>query len=321
MRFGAGLYCLQATATAPRHPAVAYRELLEDAQLLDELGYDALWLSEHHFFYDGYCPSLMPAAAAVLGATERLKVATGMLLAPLQPAGRIAAAAADLQARHPGRFELGVGLAYRDVEFDGLGVPRTERVSRRTDVLRAVADAAPEVPIWLGSALPEAVTKAGAHGHSVLFSGANPMSLVTTLARAHRDGWESSDQQGTRPRVAALRNVWVTTDPAERAAVLDWYKASYVLYAGLGWSVAAQGQTDAMDFRRDLDKALADAVSTAIIGSAEQVTEELAAVAAAGVDDVVFRVVIEGAPQAAVQDVLRQLATDVIPHLRGVEAS
>lgn len=320
MRFGAGLYCLQATATAPRHPAVAYRELLEDAQLLDELGYDALWLSEHHFFYDGYCPSLLTTAAAVLTATTDLKVATGMLLAPLQEPGRIAAATADLARRHPGRFELGVGLAYRDVEFDGFGVPRTDRVARRSEVLRAVHDAAPDVPIWMGSALPEAVAKAGAHGHGVLFSGANPMSLVRTLATAHREGWQAGGGAGPRPRVAALRNVWVTTDPAERAAVLDWYKASYVLYAGLGWSVAAQGQTDAMDFRADLDKALADAVDTAIIGSAEQVTEELAAVAEAGVDDVVFRVVIEGAPQAAVHDVLQRLAADVIPHLRDVEA-
>jgi alkanesulfonate monooxygenase SsuD/methylene tetrahydromethanopterin reductase-like flavin-dependent oxidoreductase (luciferase family) len=127
MRFGAGLWCLQSTATMPRHPARAYAELVEDARLLDRLGYDALWLSEHHFFYDGYCPSLPTASVAVLQSTDRLKVATGMLLAPLRDPDRLAAETADLDARYPGRFELGLGLGYRDVEFDGKGVPRRER--------------------------------------------------------------------------------------------------------------------------------------------------------------------------------------------------
>ncbi len=321
MRFGAGLWCLQSTATMPRHPATAYRELLEDARLLDRLGYDALWLSEHHFFYDGYCPSLPTAAASVLEVTQDLHVATGMLLAPMRSPEKLAEETALLHERSGGRFELGVALGYRDIEFDGKGVPRKERVQRRKDVLHAVRDRAPEVPVWLGSALPEAVERAGRHAHGVLFSGANPLSLVRDLAAAHRRGYESSDGSRPRPRVAALRNVWVTEDAAEREAVMDWFRASYVLYAGLGWSVPQRGQTAAMDFRAELDKALDDAVDTAIIGSAEEVIDGLAEVAEAGVDDVVFRVVVEGAPQAAVHEVLHRLAEEVMPALREVEAA
>lgn len=321
MRFGAGLWCLQSTATAPRHPALAYAQLVEDAQLLDRLGYDALWLSEHHFFYDGYCPSLMTASSAVLAATERLKVATGMLLAPMRDPDRLAAETADLDRRSGGRFELGLALGYRDIEFDGLGVHRSARVRRRTAAIDAVRAVAPGVTTWLGSALPEAVARAGRDGHGVLFSGANPLTLVRDLARSHRDGWASGEQTGERPRVAALRNVWVTEDAAEREAVLDWFRASYVLYAGLGWSVPQRGETVAMDFRKELDSALDDAVATAIVGPADEVIDGLAEVAAAGVDDVVFRVVVEGAPQAAVQEVLHRLAEEVMPALENVEAA
>jgi alkanesulfonate monooxygenase SsuD/methylene tetrahydromethanopterin reductase-like flavin-dependent oxidoreductase (luciferase family) len=321
MRFGAGLWCLQSTATMPRHPATAYRELLEDARLLDRLGYDSLWLSEHHFFYDGYCPSLPTAAAAALEVTERLHVATGMLLAPMRSPAKLAAETAALHERSGGRFELGVALGYRDIEFDGKGVPRQERVQRRKDALHAVRDAAPEVPVWLGSALPEAVERAGRHGHGVLYSGANPLTLVRDLSVAHRRGYESGDGSRPRPRIAALRNVWVTEDEQEREAVLDWFRASYVLYAGLGWSVPQRGETAAMDFRAELDKALDDAVGTAIIGPADQVIEGLQEVAAAGVDDVVFRVVVEGAPQSAVHEVLHRLAEEVMPALRDVEAA
>ncbi len=321
MRFGAGLWCLQSTATMPRHPSAAYQELLEDAQLLDRLGYDSLWLSEHHFFYDGYCPSLTTAASAVLTATERLRVATGMLLAPLHAPDKLAAETRALHERSGGRFDLGVGLGYRDIEFDGLGAPRADRVPARKAALDAVHDAAPDVPVWLGSALPAAVERAGANGHGVLYSGANPLSLVRDLSDAHRRGYETSGGSGPRPRIAALRNVWVTEDESEREAVLDWFRASYVLYAGLGWSVPKRGQTAAMDFTAELDRALDDAVATAIIGPADQVVEGLHEVAEAGVDDVVFRVVVEGAPQAAVHEVLHRLAEEVMPQLRDVEAA
>ncbi|MBA2530248.1 MAG: LLM class flavin-dependent oxidoreductase, partial [Euzebyales bacterium] len=90
MRFGVGLWCLQNTASGPRHHVTAYRQLREDAQLVERLGFEGVWLSEHHFFYDGYCPSPLPAAASVLAVTDRLRAATGMLLLPLQDARRVA---------------------------------------------------------------------------------------------------------------------------------------------------------------------------------------------------------------------------------------
>lgn len=314
MRFGAGLWCLQATATSPRHPAAAYAQLREDAQLMDRLGYDAVWLSEHHFFYDGYCPSLPTAAGSVLTATDRLKVATGMLLAPMRSASRVGAEVAALEQAYPGRFELGLGLGYRNVEFDGKGVDRSSRVAARSAMFEAVTAAAPDMTTWVGSALPAAVERAGRDGHGVLFSGANPMSLVADLSTAHRHGREHAGRTGPdRPRTAALRNVWVVDSDAERQAVLDWFRASYVLYAGLGWSVPQRGETAAMDFRHEVAQALDDAVDTAIIGSADEVAAGLVEVAEAGVDDVVFRISIEGAPQAAVHEVLHRLAEEVMP--------
>lgn len=71
MRLGIGLWCLQATATAPRSFLRAHRELIDDALLAERVGLDSIWLSEHHGFYDGYSPALLPAASAALTATER----------------------------------------------------------------------------------------------------------------------------------------------------------------------------------------------------------------------------------------------------------
>ena len=109
MRVGVGLWCLQSSALRPRPFPALYSELLEDARHAEAVGLDSLWLSEHHFFYDGYCPALLPAAAAALSVTQRLRIGTGVLLLPLQAADRVARAAAHLAESSGGRFDLGVG--------------------------------------------------------------------------------------------------------------------------------------------------------------------------------------------------------------------
>src|SRR5437870_10400404 len=118
LRFGVGLFSLQNTAMLPIHWAQQYRDLRDYAMLMEELGYDELWLSEHHFFYDGYCPALLPAAASVLSVTERLRVGTGMLL-PMYDPQRLASIATDLIVRSAGRRHHGVGMVYRGIDVYG----------------------------------------------------------------------------------------------------------------------------------------------------------------------------------------------------------
>ena len=318
MRFGVGLWCLQSTWSTPRGHVRAYREFLEDARLADALGYHSLWLSEHHFYYDGYCPALLTAAAAGLAVTQRLRLATGMLLAPYQQPDRVAAAAREIGRRFGGRLDVGVGMGYRDVEFDGKGVPRRERVHRLTELVGELEhDAgADSYTVWIGAQAEPGVARAGRLGHGILLSGALPLEMVRALAAAHRTAWiESGGRRGSKPRVAALRNLWITTDPAERAAVLDWQRASYVLYQGLGWTVAESDAGAAMDFAGDAARAIETAVATTIIGSVEEVIDGLHEVADAGVDDVVLRIAVEGAPQAAIHTVMQAFADGVFPVL------
>jgi alkanesulfonate monooxygenase SsuD/methylene tetrahydromethanopterin reductase-like flavin-dependent oxidoreductase (luciferase family) len=319
MRFGVGLFSLQCTAMQPRHWTGAYRDMRELALLMENLGYDELWLSEHHFFYDGYCPALLPAAASVLSITERLRVGTGMLLLPMYDPERLAAVATDLSARSGGRLDLGVGMGYRDIEFDGHGVSRKQRLPRMVQGLEVLeaAEAAGGAPLWMGAQLVDPVKRAGQRGHPLLFSAALPYERCQTLVQVWEEGWaESGRPASQKPALGALRNIWLTEDAREREAARDWVRASYVQYAGLGWTLPAVGDHQQQDYAEETDKAIADTVETTITGPAEECIRQLRQFDEIGIKHIAFRLMLDGEPRPALESQLRRLAQHVLPELR-----
>lgn len=319
MQFGVGLFSLQCTAMQPSHWAAAYRDMREHAVLMEDLGYDELWLSEHHFFYDGYCPALLPAAASVLSVTTRLRVGTGMLLLPMQDPGRLTAVATDLSARSGGRLDLGVGLGYRDVEFDGHGVSRKQRLPRMLKGLESLeaAEAAGGARVWMGAQLFDPVRRAGERGHPILFSAALPFERCKTLTGVWEEGWAKSGRPDSeKPALGALRNIWLTEHAGEREAARDWVRASYVQYAGLGWTLPAVGDHEQQDYAEETDKAIADTVETTISGSAEECVRQLREFDEIGIRHIAFRLMLDGVPRAALESQLRRLAREVMPSLR-----
>src|SRR5690348_10964388 len=101
LEVGVGFWSMQSTYMRPIRPAAVYEEARQEARLVEQLGFDTFWMGEHHVSYDGYCPSLFPAAASILAATERLVVSTGILVLPFHPAERVAEGCAALSAVAP----------------------------------------------------------------------------------------------------------------------------------------------------------------------------------------------------------------------------
>ena len=115
-----------------------YRDTLRQIELAESLGFDDIWLSEHHFVEDGYLPSLLPFAGAVAARTERVNIGTNILLMPFHHPIRIAEDCAVVDNLSNGRFLFGAAVGYRLEEFATFGVDRRHRGSITDEALQIV---------------------------------------------------------------------------------------------------------------------------------------------------------------------------------------
>ena len=95
-----------------------YAERLDQIAAAEKMGFESVWLTEHHFCDDGYTPSPLVICGAIAARTEKMHTGTNLMLLPIADPVRIAEDAATLSLLSGGRFDLGVGIGYRKVEFD-----------------------------------------------------------------------------------------------------------------------------------------------------------------------------------------------------------
>ena len=101
-----GIFILGDKPPGVSHEEV-FRNVLEEARWADELGFDAVWLAEHHFSPYGTLANLPVVAAAIAGATERVRIGTACIVAPFHNPIEVAEQIAMVDVLSGGRFDAG----------------------------------------------------------------------------------------------------------------------------------------------------------------------------------------------------------------------
>lgn len=147
MEIGLGVFSGERLPQDEHCQARILEESLAQMRLAEDVGLDAIWITEHHFLDNGYVGAVLPFAAAAAARTERIRIGVSVALAPLYDPVRLAEDAAFVDQLSGGRFELGLGLGYRDVEYLGFGTHRRERAGRMEEVCTLLRQAWGDGPL------------------------------------------------------------------------------------------------------------------------------------------------------------------------------
>jgi probable F420-dependent oxidoreductase len=215
----------------PIFPAERWHEIVDLARQAEAAGVDTLIVPDHvvmgdrtdryawgSFPYPPESPWLEPLTvlAAIAGATSRVRLATGILIAPLRPAALLAKTAATLDVLSRGRLELGVGTGWQKEEFDAIGLDYERRGELLTDTIaacRALWSASPASfssqtvsfeKIWCE---PKPMQPGGV---PIWFSGTLTRRNLDRLTRLG-DGWipiMGETLEGLEDGVRRIRDAW-----------------------------------------------------------------------------------------------------------------
>jgi alkanesulfonate monooxygenase SsuD/methylene tetrahydromethanopterin reductase-like flavin-dependent oxidoreductase (luciferase family) len=113
-------------------------EALEEIKFADELGFDSVWLTEHHFSRYGILGNPMVLGAAIAETTKQIEIGTAVVVLPFHNPLRLAEDAATLDIISGGRLELGVGRGYQPKEFAGFGIDAETSKQRYAEVVEVL---------------------------------------------------------------------------------------------------------------------------------------------------------------------------------------
>ena len=113
---------------------------LEDAALAERLGFDSVWVTEHHGSAYGLAAAPSVIAAAIAARTGRLAIGYAVNVTPLHHPLRLADDIATVDHLSGGRVIAGFGAGYSPVEYRALDGNFDDRHRQHRDAIATIID-------------------------------------------------------------------------------------------------------------------------------------------------------------------------------------
>ena len=323
-------------------------ESLREAELSEELGYDVVWLAEHHF--DGGCAYVDPTtfAAAIAARTKKIKIGFAVAQMALHHPIRFAEQIALVDNISKGRMIVGVGrgTAYNFYEFRGFGIDPDDSHEMLLEVeniliqawttidykhngkywqlelpvLRPQVYQKPHPPMIRACSGLESTLEMAREGRPFMM---NVQSDEVTVERMNQDRATMSDAGHNEETVACnvadswvWRNIFVAETDAEAEKVGIPYFQNMRSYL--------QTNRDRMNTAAELEAQASRIVGSArnslehgiIVGSPETVTERLQKVHGTGVGGVIIHFRLGAMPYDVAANSLKLFAQTVAPNFQ-----
>jgi alkanesulfonate monooxygenase SsuD/methylene tetrahydromethanopterin reductase-like flavin-dependent oxidoreductase (luciferase family) len=356
MKFG---WLTLGQSPAPGQDADRILTLLDQAALAEDLGFDGLWLTEHHFSGESIYSDPVPFAAALCTRTRRIRIGFAVLQLALHHPVRLAVQLSLLDNLSGGRLDIGVGRGtlFNEFEFVGFGLRSTdarERMSEALSILTRALTGGPVVhtgtffsvavpelrprpvqrptpPIWHAVASATSFRHCGCNRHPILIAPL-PLGKVRDGLQDYALGLQASglsqEKQSRLLHDAALWR-WVYVG-GSRAAAEDELATALMLTRQ---TMYAAREHNPPDFRVDpltqtpwTDSGVSheDAVrhalrTSAIVGSYQDVAEQVAELRNIGVGHLLCQMSIGYLDHEKTIASMKRFATAVMPYFAAAD--
>jgi alkanesulfonate monooxygenase SsuD/methylene tetrahydromethanopterin reductase-like flavin-dependent oxidoreductase (luciferase family) len=338
--------------TEPHPYHAVHARTTREIQEAEALGFDSIWIAEHHFSSKyGILPDPFSYLAYLAALTSRIKLCAGVMVVPLHHPMRIVENAAFLDILSNGRFMLGLGSGYRPYEFEGLGVDYERRRDMQEEAVPLIlggfhdrklkADGEfykfsvqdpyeiypipvqqPHPPIFMGAGTDRSMSQAARWGFGLMQSTLPDFATIADhikTYRAHmREATAPYDQNPAFGEVDVARLVYVAPTDAQAKAESEDAVVRHVrgfIGGGTGryfGEVTAERDDNALSYDHLVQ-------NTILHGSPETVIRKIEALRATGATSVMLHYPpYYGAEK--ISKMLRLFAKEVLPHVQAIEA-
>ena len=321
-----------------------YADMLEQAQLADRLGYDAVSITEHHLINCLMMPAPLIFATKIASVTQRVKIMTSIVVLPLHDMRIFAGELVVADIFTEGRLLLGVGRGAFAYEMERLGVPMAEtqaRFNESLDVLQALLreeevswDGAyyrfepltimprpmqPGGPQMMMAVMnPEGIyacTKRGFHIQTTPLAG-NHQLLVDQVGGFTRAKGEMG-ADGAHLTLTLSRVAHVATNPQERQRKIE---AAHSYYGRFDNVFTGPGLVDnGMVRPLPRSQSIEELAESLLICTPQEMIDKLAPYAELGIDRVILNMNF-GLPQTQTMESIQAFAEEVMPHFDSTPA-
>ncbi len=321
----------------PTEGGTFFREALEESVYGEELGFDSVWLEEHHSIRNHYWPSPLMALAGIATRTSRVLLGTDIVVLPFYHPVRAAEDTAVLDIMSGGRAIFGAASGYRPPEFDLYGVGLDDRGARYVEMLKIIRalwteeridyqgrffqvaggiEPRPErpPPIWLGGWGELSLKRAAQLGDAWVPGPTANLEKLLAAQQQYRAALAAAGKDPTAAPTPLTREV-VIADSSQRAWELaeKYLMVNYRDEYGGGWKHPLIGSEDATP----VNQLQALGQDRFIIGSPDECVAKIRRfVDTFGVDHLICRLYFPGMPHDHIMHELKLLAAEVIPAFR-----
>ncbi|MGH8636666.1 MAG: LLM class flavin-dependent oxidoreductase [Burkholderiales bacterium] len=227
----------------PLGDSYGYSDFIEYIVAADRLGYESVFMVEHHFTGYGQLSASLNLLSYLAARTQRIRLGTAVVVLPWHNPALLAEQVATLDVLSGGRVELGVGRGYRKVEFDAFCVPMGEAWDRFNECLEFMLKAwttqgrfsfdgkfwryrgvmvepapiqQPHPPVWMAAGSPESIQRVGQGNYNLLLDQLGNVELTLARIETYLDALESRGLARDAGRVGVARALHIVRNESER---------------------------------------------------------------------------------------------------------